>query len=447
MTPGAAPLRFGTDGIRGDARSVLNAPLVRALAAAAAEILGADGFAVGRDPRESGPELAAAVHAGVAAARGSSVDLGVLATPAVALWCASRQVAGAMVSASHNPWHDNGVKLFAPGGAKPGPELQDRIQARFDELWATGAARSAAAASTVDRHAEALAAHVDSVYAAVAPEALAGLRIVVDAANGAASEAAPQALRRLGAEVSVICAAPDGRNINADCGSTDTTRLQAAVTAAGADAGLAFDGDADRVLAVDHRGSLVDGDEIMAICALDAKRRGELAGDAVVVTKMTNLGFRRSMAAAGIEVIETEVGDRHVLAALHERGLALGGEQSGHIIFADLAPGGDGLLSAVVLAGIVARSQRRLADLAAEAMTKFPQVLVNVAVSERPADLDVRLSPVTAAAQQRLSGRGRVLVRASGTEPVVRVMVEAETQAEAAMEADALAAAITGLLR
>jgi len=495
--PGPPPLRFGTDGMRGDTRTAVTAPLVKALAAAAAEILGADAFAVGRDPRQSSPELAAAVHAGAAAAGVASEDLGVVTTPAVAMWCRSRGVAGAMVTASHNPWHDNGVKLFTAQGHKPGPGLQDRIQQRFAELWgetwSAGAASSAttppavpsgapredwqsadapetaelvkgtptgsslphastdagadAAPGWLDRHAEAQEAYLAEVTSAISPDALAGLRIVVDAANGAASEAAPQALRRLGAEVVVIHASPDGRNINDGCGSTDTESLQAAVVAEGADAGVAFDGDADRVLAVDHTGALVDGDRIMAVCALDAHSRGELAGDAVVVTQMTNLGFHRRMATAGIKVVTVSVGDRHVLAALHDKGLSLGGEQSGHIIFPDRAPGGDGVLTAVILLGIVARSGRLLAELAAEAMTRLPQVLVNAGLSEGAGDIDSRLRPLVAAAEQRLSGRGRVLVRASGTEPVVRIMVEAETQAEAAMEAEALAAAVSGLLR
>lgn len=509
-------VRFGTDGMRGDARTEIGVALVTALATAAAEILGGDGFAVGRDPRESSPELAAAVHAGVAAAGGSSEDLGLVTTPAVAVWCRSRGVAGAMVTASHNPWHDNGVKLFGAQGHKPGPDLQDRIQQRFAELWAesqragspapgtlqatatepgataatagsvvapqgtpsadgpgeaprslaevpggmgsaseplTGASAGLGvwqAVSAADRHDEALESYLSAVTSAVAPDALAGLRIVVDAANGAASEAGPQALRRLGAGVTVIHASPNGRNINAGCGSTDTESLQAAVTEVAADAGVAFDGDADRVLAVDHSGALVDGDQIMAICALDAHSRGELAGGAVVVTQMTNLGFHRGMAAAGVEVVTVEVGDRHVLAALRERGLTLGGEQSGHVIFSDLAPGGDGVLTAVILLGIVARSGLRLAEIAAECMTRMPQVLVNAGLpdrpADRPADLDARLQPLVAAAEQRLGGRGRVLVRASGTEPVVRVMVEADTHAEAAMEAEALAAAVPGLL-
>ncbi len=428
--------------MRGDARTELTHPLVAALSQAAAEILGGDGFAVGADTRESGPELVSAIHAGVRRAGGSSVDLGVLPTPAVALWCARHDVAGAMVSASHNPWHDNGVKFFAPGGAKLSDEIQDRIQERFDVLLGGPAPDPA---DGVDRHAAAAAAHVAAVVGSVEPGCLTGLRLVIDCANGAVFDIAPGALRALGAEVIVVAAEPDGRNINDGCGSTHPERLQARVVAEGAHVGLAFDGDADRLLAVDHTGTLIDGDEIIAICALDAHSRGVLTGDAVVVTVMTNLGFRRSMAAAGIDVVDTKVGDRYVLEELDARGLALGGEQSGHVIFRTLAATGDGLLTAVQLLAAVQRAGRPLAELAAAAMTRLPQVLQNVRVASHPDDLDEQLMPLVAAAELRLGDRGRILVRPSGTEPLIRVMVEAETDAEAAMEADALSAAVSGL--
>ena len=439
---GAVTLRFGTDGMRGDARTELTYAPVAALAQAAAEILGGAGFAVGADTRESGPELVSAIHAGVTRSGAMSVDLGVLPTPAVALWCAQRGVAGAMVSASHNPWHDNGVKFFAPGGSKLSDELQEQIQSRFEDLLS-----EAAPAPTMaeDHHELAASAHVAAVVASVKSNCLAGLRIVIDCANGAAFDVAPKALRSLGADVVVIAAAPDGRNINDSCGSTHPQALQARVLAEGADAGLAFDGDADRLLAVSHTGGLVDGDEIIAICALDAHARGQLTGDAVVVTVMTNLGFRRSMAAAGIEVVDTKVGDRHVLEALDARGLGLGGEQSGHVIFRDLAATGDGLLTGVQLLAAVQRAKSPLAALAAAAMTRLPQVLRNVRVAIRPDDAEVRIAALVAAAESRLGDRGRVLIRPSGTEPLIRVMVEAETDAEAAMEADALTSAVTQL--
>ena len=338
--------------MRGDARTELTPALVRALAQAGAEELGAAGFAVGRDPRQSGADLAAAVHAGVADAGGTSTDLGVVPTPAVALWCADHRVAGAMISASHNPWHDNGVKFFAPGGSKLGDAVQDRIQARFEDLLA-GSSADDVTPDITDAHVAAAEAHVTAVVASLQGRRLDGVRVVVDAANGAAFDVAPDALGRLGADVTLIHASPDGTNINKDCGSTHLESLQAAVVEHGADLGVAFDGDADRMLAVDGDGGFVDGDQIIAMCALDAKARGTLAQNAVVVTVMTNLGFRRSMDAAGIEIVDTQVGDRYVLEALDARRLSLGGEQSGHVIFRELASTGDGLLTAVQLLDVV----------------------------------------------------------------------------------------------
>ncbi len=437
-------LKFGTDGVRGDARNELTPHLVAALARAGAEELGADGFVVGRDTRESGPVLVAALHAGVAAAGGSSIDLGVVPTPAVALWCRVHAVAGAVVSASHNPWHDNGVKFFAAGGSKLSDETQDRIQARFDVLFREPSPPMGA--TVEDQHLSAAANHVAGVVASIEGRRLDGLRIVVDAANGAATTVAEDALRALGVDLMMLGDDPDGRNINASCGSTYPAQLQAAVVEFGADLGVAFDGDADRLVAVDHTGAIVDGDHIIAICALDMNDRGVLAGPAVVVTVMTNLGFRRSMTTAGIEVVDTDVGDRYVLEAMDEKDLDLGGEQSGHVIFRRLASTGDGLLTAVQLLDAVARSGRPLAELSADAMTRLPQVLRNVPVARRYDDLDQRLAPLVAAAETRLANRGRVLIRASGTEPLVRVMVEAETDSEAEMEADALAQSVASLL-
>ncbi|MDW3220789.1 MAG: phosphoglucosamine mutase [Acidimicrobiales bacterium] len=436
-------LRFGTDGMRGDARDVLTTDAVAALGRAGAEILGSDGFVVGRDTRESGPALAAAIHAGVKAAGGSSADLGVVPTPAVARWCADEGVAGAMVSASHNPWHDNGIKFFAPGGSKLGDAVQDRIQARFDELLAAG--DTPTEGSGADRHADAVERHVAAAVASLDGRSLAGLRVIADAANGAASTVAGAVFDRLGADVTVIHANPDGRNINDRCGSTHPESLQAAVVAEGADLGVAFDGDADRLVAVDAAGEIVDGDQIIAVCALDRHERGALTGDAVVVTVMTNLGFRRSMEAAGIHIIDTKVGDRYVLEALDAGGYSLGGEQSGHVIFRELASTGDGVLSAVQLLDVVVRTGRSLADLAGASMTRLPQVLRNVRVASRPDDVDTPLAPFVDASLARMAGRGRVLIRPSGTEPLIRVMVEAETDAEAQMEADGLVSAVESL--
>ena len=445
-------LAFGTDGVRGDTRRELTGEAVEALGRAAAEVLGAERFAVGRDTRISGPGLVEALARGVRRAGGSAVDLGVVPTPAVARWCDDEKVAGAVVSASHNPWHDNGVKLFAPGGRKLSDEAQQSVErclatpgqhtARGDETAPTGDGRPSDEGDLARRR------HLEAVTASIEGRDLKGLRLVVDAANGAAHESGPQCLRGLGAEVETIHAAPDGYNINDGCGSLHPESLQAAVVSSGADAGLAFDGDADRVLAVDQRGTVVDGDQILAVCAIDRAGSGRLAGGVVVVTVMANLGLRRAMAAHGIGVVETPVGDRNVLGALEDRGLVLGGEQSGHLIFRDLATTGDGLLTAVQLLDTLKRSGRSLRDLAATAMTRMPQVLVGVPLpaEARIADLDAALGPITATAAARLGDSGRVLVRPSGTEPLVRVMVEASDFETAQAEAEQVSALVAEAL-
>ena len=446
---------FGTDGVRGDTRGDLNGRLVEAVGEAAGEVLGADRFAVGRDTRISGPELVEALNRGIGRAGGSAVDLGIVPTPAVARWCHDEQVAGAVVSASHNPWHDNGVKLFAPGGRKLSDEAQHEIEQRLGDLFdgPGGAERMhdlSGHLSAADDAAGDLARrrHIRAVVASLEGRDLAGLRVVVDTANGAAWRSAPECLSGLGAGVEVIHADPDGYNINDGCGSLHPESLQAAVVSSGADAGLAFDGDADRVLAVDGVGALVDGDQILAVCAIDRAERGRLPGNAVVATVMANLGLRQAMAARGIGVVETPVGDRHVLGALEERRLVLGGEQSGHLIFRDLATTGDGLLTAVHLLDAVKRSGSSLSDLAAGAMTRLPQVLVGVPLpaSARPADLDEALGAIASEAAARLGDSGRVLVRPSGTEPLIRVMVEAADTGTAQAEADRLAAKIEAVL-
>jgi phosphoglucosamine mutase len=285
-------------------------------------------------------------------------------------------------------------------------------------------------------------AYREHVLAALQGRELCGLRVVVDAANGAASGLAARLFRAAGADVIAIHDRPDGRNINDGCGATDTASLAVTVVAEGADLGIALDGDADRMLAVDHEGRLVDGDHVIAICALDLRDRGDLRDDTVVVTVMANLGFRLAMEAAGIRVIETVVGDRYVLEALDAGGLSLGGEQSGHVIFRDLATTGDGVLTGMVLCDAVCRSGRPLAELAAAAMTRLPQVLVNVPVAARIADPARRFAGEIAAVEAELGDHGRVLVRPSGTEPLVRVMVEAATEDAARASADRLAAAV-----
>ena len=433
-------LRFGTDGVRGRAYEELRPVDVIRLAQATSEVIAPTGpVIIGRDTRASSPDFAEALITGFSAVGVPTLDMGVAPTPAVA-WAAAREHSpGAMVSASHNPWHDNGVKLFGPGGRKLGDEVQaalESVLADPDRGWAPD---TAGPRLTTD--ASALVRVYQTAVAATADFDGQGLRVVVDAAHGSATAALPGPLQAHGVAVKVINADPDGRNINSQCGSTYPEAVAEAVSEQGADLGLTFDGDADRVLAVDHRGDLVDGDQIIAICAADRHRQGRLPGNTVVVTVMTNLGFHRAMAQQGINVVTTPVGDRHVWAALQYGDWALGGEQSGHVIFPALATTGDGLVTALQLLEVVARRGLPLRDLATEAMTKMPQVLYNATVGPDPIDED-RLSAAVAAAEQVLGSHGRVLVRPSGTEPVIRIMVEAETSEIAESVATNVAAAI-----
>jgi phosphoglucosamine mutase len=427
-------LRFGTDGVRGRVPDDLSVADVRRLGAAAAEVLGGSRFLVGRDTRESGPALEQALLEGLASRGVVGERLGVVPTPTVAWLAAADSLPGAMISASHNPYSDNGVKLFAPGGSKLSDAMQDRVQQVLDVGETIDAGPVTASDGDVD-----VERYEAAVVASLEGRDLSGLHVVIDCANGAASAVAPATLAALGAKVDVLFAEPDGRNINEGCGSTHPQALQAEVRSRGADVGLAFDGDADRVLAVDDAGALIDGDQIIAICAIDRKARGRLAGDAVVVTVMTNLGFRLAMRHHDITVVETAVGDRNVLEALEARSLSLGGEQSGHVIFRELATTGDGLLTGVQLLDVVKRTGRPLAALANAAMERLPQVLRNVHVQHRVADLASLLSPAITAVEAALGDRGRVLVRPSGTEPLVRVMVEAGTRAAAEEAAAKLA--------
>jgi phosphoglucosamine mutase len=429
-------VKFGTDGVRGVANSDLTASFALDLGRAAARVLGGAEAVVGGDTRVSTAMLEAAFVAGLASEGVIVHRLGVVPSPVVAFEAARRSCLGAVISASHNPYQDNGIKLFAPGGVKLSDDVEARIEADVVALPApTGDPAPLLAAETSP-------AYVAHILGALEGRRLDGLKVVVDAANGAASAIAAPLLQLTGADVVSIHDTPDGRNINAGCGATHTASLSDAVVAHGADLGLALDGDADRLLAVDHAGALVDGDHIIAICALDQHRRGLLRDGTVVVTVMTNLGFRLGMEAAGIKVVETAVGDRYVLEALDAGALSLGGEQSGHVIFRDRATTGDGLLTGVVLGDIVARSGRPLADLAAAAMTRLPQTLVNVPVAVRMPDAAARLAEDIDAAERELGGQGRVLVRPSGTEPLVRVMVEAPTQAQADAVAERLATAV-----
>ena len=442
-------LKFGTDGVRGVANQELTPELALNLGRAAARVLGGDRWLIGRDTRRSGTLLAAALAAGLATEGIDVADLGVLPTPGVAHLSALDGVPAAMISASHNPFADNGIKLFAAGGRKLSDEVEAQLEAELAALASQGDPRprpSGAGVGTIEATPLAVGRYREHLIGAVlGTGALAGLKVVIDGANGAAAELAAPVLEALGATVTAIHTAPDGENINEGCGSTHPEDLQAAVVAHGADVGLAFDGDADRVLAVDATGELVDGDQIIAICAIDLHERGELRNGTVVVTVMSNLGFRQGMAARGIEVVTTGVGDRYVLEALDREGHQLGGEQSGHVIFRDLASTGDGLLTGLVLLGVVARTGRTLAALAADAMVRLPQVLVNVRTARRDPQLLAKLAGDVAQAEAQLGDRGRVLLRASGTEPVVRVMVEAPTHEEAAAVADRLAARVTDL--
>jgi phosphoglucosamine mutase len=436
-------LKFGTDGVRGLANQELTPELVCALGRAAARVFGIDSpFLVGRDTRISGPMLEAALTAGLTSEGAKVVHLGVLPTPGVAALAAAQAAPGAVISASHNPFPDNGIKFFAPGGRKLPDATERELEAVLREVLDTGAEHAVTGAG-IGRVHEAATDAVDR-YAAAVVESLGGrrldgMRIVLDCANGAASAVAPGVFRALGASVRVLFAEPDGTNINDGCGSTHPAALQSAVVEHGADAGLAFDGDADRVLAVDGAGGLVDGDHLLAICAQDMRDRGRLTDDAVVVTVMTNLGFRLAMREAGIHVEETAVGDRYVLERLEARGWSLGGEQSGHVIFRDIATTGDGLLTGLQLLDVVHRSGSPLDRLAAGAMTRLPQVLRNLRVADRDAlEGASAVWDAVKMAEADLGDTGRVLIRASGTEPLVRVMVEAPTDDLAALVCERL---------
>lgn len=437
-------LRFGTDGVRGVANQELTPELVTALGRAAARVLGKERpFLVARDTRRSGPMLEAALVAGLCAEGAGVLRAGVLPTPGLAYLAQLSEAPAAMISASHNPFSDNGVKLFAPGGRKIPAEWERRVEDELRTL-AVDMPTDAPVGAAVgfDRGVgDGLERYTAHLVRALEGRRLEGVHVVLDCGHGAAFEAAPLAFEALGARVDVRNARPDGTNINAGCGSTDPAALQQAVVETGAHAGLAFDGDADRVIGVDERGELVDGDQMLAALALDFRERGRLNHDAVVATVMSNLGLRRALEHHAIALVETPVGDRHVLAALEAQGLSLGGEQSGHVICADLATTGDGTLTGILLLDLVARSGKPLSEIAG-VVTRLPQVLRSVRVADRAelAGAD-GFERELRAAESELGADGRVLVRPSGTEPVVRVMVEAPTHEQAEAVADRLAAA------
>jgi phosphoglucosamine mutase len=413
---------FGTDGVRGEAGTLITAELATALGRAAtlASEAARPQVLIVRDTRESGPMLEAALAAGVAAAGGDALLAGVLPTPAASVLVRRHGLdLGAVVSASHNPFGDNGIKFFSAQGGKLGDAAETEIEGLIkDPAEAKGVGRVRELQGALDDYLRELS----SVF----PLHLDGLRVALDCANGATHRAAPAIFERLGARVEAIAAEPDGRNINAGCGSTHIENLVSAVAASGADVGFAFDGDGDRVLAVDRSGAVRDGDDLVALAATDLKRRDALDGG-VVVTVMTNYGFHQAMREAGVEVATTQVGDRYVLEELQRRGWTLGGEQSGHLISMDYAPTGDGI--AASLLALRALDGTDLAEV--RPFEKLPQRLENVVVADRDAIEDAAaLWEAVEREDAALEGRGRVLVRASGTEPLVRVMVEAPTDDE-----------------
>ncbi|HET7822726.1 MAG TPA: phosphoglucosamine mutase [Ornithinibacter sp.] len=440
---------FGTDGVRGLANGpVITAELALSVSVAAARVLGQAGAdpghrpkaVVGRDPRASGEFLSAAVVAGLASAGVDVYNAGVLPTPAVAYLTADAGADfGVMLSASHNAMPDNGIKFFARGGHKLPDEVEDRIEAGMGEKWArpigAGVGR---VVSMTEGHTRYI-----SHLLRVLPNQLDGLKVVIDGAHGAASMVSPEVFRLAGADVVEIGTAPDGLNINDGFGSTHLDPLKAAVVAHGAHLGIAHDGDADRCLAVDATGTEVDGDQIMGILAVAMKERGALAHDTLVATVMSNLGLLIAMEREGIRVLQTGVGDRYVLEEMRAGGYTLGGEQSGHVIMLAHGTTGDGVLTGLMLAARMAATGRSIADLGT-VMTRLPQVLVNVrGVDKGRVESDEGLQSAVRREEAALNGEGRVLLRKSGTEPLVRVMVEAQTQEQA----DAVASRLAGVVR
>lgn len=447
---------FGTDGVRGVANADLTAELALGLSVAAAHVLAEAGTfeghrpkaVVGRDPRASGEFLEAAVVAGLASAGVDVLRVGVLPTPAVAhLTGALGADLGVMLSASHNAMPDNGIKFFARGGHKLADDLEDRIESVYEEHrtgapWQRPTGSGVGRVSSYDQGLDQYIAHLLGVL----PNRLDGLRIVLDEAHGAAARVSPEAFARAGADVITIGAQPDGLNINDGCGSTHLDLLKAAVVEHGADFGIAHDGDADRCLAVDGAGEEVDGDQILAVLALAMREHGTLRGDTVVATVMSNLGFKLAMEEQGLSLVQTAVGDRYVLESMKEHGYALGGEQSGHVIVLDHATTGDGTLTGLLLAARVAETGRTLADLAG-VMKRLPQVLINVPdVDKSRVKTSAELSAAVTEAERELGSTGRVLLRPSGTEPLVRVMVEAADIEQARSVASRLADVVKSAL-
>ncbi|MBX3092417.1 MAG: phosphoglucosamine mutase [Cryobacterium sp.] len=447
------PRLFGTDGVRGLANETLTVELALRLAQAAAVVLGKGRYADGRrasgrrpvavlarDPRISGEFLASAVAAGLASSGVDVYDAGMIPTPALAFLVADFHADfGVMVSASHNPAPDNGIKFFAARGTKLPDEVEDRIEQALAE---PPIAPTGAEVGRIRRFADAEDRYLVHLLGTL-PARLDGIHVVLDCANGAASGVSPDAFTKAGAKVTLIGAEPDGININDGVGSTHLALVARTVVETGADLGIAHDGDADRCLAVDAAGNVVDGDQIMAILALSMKERGELVDDTLVATVMSNLGLRLAMEEHGVTMLETRVGDRYVLEALAESGAVLGGEQSGHVIMTNHATTGDGILTGLHIAAEISRTGKSLAELAS-VMTVYPQVMVNVKDVDRESlGDDDTIAAAVVVAQEKLGSKGRVLLRPSGTEPLVRVMVEASDQAIADEIAHDLAAIVT----
>jgi phosphoglucosamine mutase len=430
-------LHFGTDGVRGVAIDELTPELARDLARATSRVLQPAAVVIGRDTRESGPALEKAIIDGCAAEGVPVYLLGVAPTPAVAFASERNGWVGIAITASHNSWSDNGIKVFASGGVK----LDDAEQIEIERVWHALTAETAPVAlGTVHD-----ASHIVAEYAThrfnVIGGSLAGLSVVLDCAHGAMSSVAAEVFHVAGASVEVINASPNGRNINEQCGATSPQALAQHVIASRADLGIAFDGDGDRLMAVTATGRVIDGDYLMAIAALDLSSRGLLRNKGVAVTVMSNLGFHHAMRNHDVDVVVTPVGDRNVLVALDEYDFVLGGEQSGHIVHRAHATTGDGLLAALVLCEYLVRSKESL-DEAATIMETYPQVLINVRTENRVHDPVADIASQVVAAENELGDEGRILVRASGTEPLVRVMVEAANESLAQSTAEALALAL-----
>jgi phosphoglucosamine mutase len=442
---------FGTDGVRGLANKDLTAELALDLSVAAAHVLADAGeftghrprAIVGRDTRASGEFLEAAVVAGLASAGIDVTLVGALPTPAVAYLVSHFKAdLGVMLSASHNPMPDNGIKFFARGGLKLDDALEAAIELRMREPWERPLGADVGRVVSAPDAGDIFVEHLLSTISA----SLSGLKVVVDCANGSASVVGPEALRRAGAEVIAIHASPNGLNINENCGSTHIEDLRAAVLEHGADAGIAFDGDADRCLAIDALGNDVDGDHILAILAIAFSESGTLASNTIVATVMANLGFTNAMQAAGISVVATAVGDRYVLEEMRENGYTLGGEQSGHVVMSEFGTTGDGILTALHLLARMKQRSTSLSELAG-VVTKLPQVLINVSDVDRAAlETNTRVAQELELLESALDGDGRILLRPSGTEPVIRVMVEAESEVAALRVAEQLVRVITAEL-